>query len=116
MANDTIRVAFGAGNTANANLVTLGTHTVQVTTGTNITDASAAANPANTAPAAVTVSGTPAGRVPEGGSDPKRNFFNQPSLGVRHPSNFFSTFSCLLGICSLSWNCLWVGPARTTPR
>jgi len=52
-------VTFGAGNTANANLVTLGTHTVQVTTGTNITDG--ASNTANTAPAAVTVSGTPAG-------------------------------------------------------
>ena len=62
MANDTIRVAFGSGNTANANLVTLSTHTVQVTTGTNVADV--AANAANTVPAAVTVSGIPAGRVP----------------------------------------------------
>ena len=57
MANDTIQVAFGAGNTANADLLTLGTHTVQVTAGTNITDG--ASNQANTIPVWVTVSGTP---------------------------------------------------------
>jgi hypothetical protein len=53
--NDTIRITYNADNTANANWTLVGTHTVQVTTGTNITDA--AGNTANTAGAAVTITG-----------------------------------------------------------
>ena len=53
VANDTIQVTFNTSNTVNANLLTPGTHTVQVTTGTNITDV--ASNTANTTPAAVPI-------------------------------------------------------------
>ena len=54
VANDTIQVTFNTSNTVNANLLTPGIHTVQVTIGTNITDV--ASNTANTTPAAVTIS------------------------------------------------------------
>jgi hypothetical protein len=53
--NDTLRVTFNADNTANADGLRVGTPTVQVATGTNITDA--AGNTANTAGAAVTITG-----------------------------------------------------------
>ena len=53
IANDTIQVTFNTSNTVNANLLTPGTHTVQVTTGTNITDV--ASNTANTTPAPVPI-------------------------------------------------------------
>ena len=54
--NNTIRVAFSTGNTANTDLLLVGTHTARVTVGTNITDL--AGNPAATAPAAVVITGT----------------------------------------------------------
>ena len=47
---------FNAGNTANTDLLLVGTHTVQVTDGTNITDL--AGNPASTAAVAVPITGT----------------------------------------------------------
>ena len=49
-------MTFNAGNTANSDLLLVGTHTAQVTDGTNITDL--AGNPATTAPAAVPITGT----------------------------------------------------------
>ena len=63
VSNDTIRVTFNTNNTANANLLTVGTHTVQVTTGTNIKDV--ANNAANTTPAALTIA---VGEILTGGS------------------------------------------------
>ena len=53
--NDTIRITYNANNSANANRTLVGTHTVRVTTGTNITDV--AGNTANTAGTAVTITG-----------------------------------------------------------
>lgn len=52
--NDTIRVTLNTNNTANTDLLLVGTHTVQVTNGTNLADA--AGNAANTSVAAVTIS------------------------------------------------------------
>jgi streptogramin lyase len=55
--DDTIRVTFNAGNTANSDMLLVGTHDVNVGLGTNLTDASPALNTANTASAALTISG-----------------------------------------------------------
>jgi hypothetical protein len=55
--NDTVRVTFNINNTVNADLLVVGTHTVQVTDGTNLTDT--AGNTANTGGAAVTIAGAP---------------------------------------------------------
>ncbi|MCP4172981.1 MAG: DUF2341 domain-containing protein, partial [Fuerstiella sp.] len=53
--NDTLRVTWNANNTANADWLRVGTHTVQVVVGTNITDTSGYV--VNTAAAAVTITG-----------------------------------------------------------
>ena len=53
--NDTLRVTFNTDNTANADWLRVGTHTVQVTDGTNLTDS--ASNTAETSAAAITITG-----------------------------------------------------------
>jgi outer membrane protein assembly factor BamB len=55
VANDTVRVTFDTNNTASINPLLVDTHTVDVGLGTNLTDADG--NTANTAAAAVTISG-----------------------------------------------------------
>ena len=52
---DTLRIRFDTGNAANSDLLTVGTHTVQVTIGTSITDPTG--NSASTVAAAVTIIG-----------------------------------------------------------
>ncbi|MHC4816055.1 MAG: Ig-like domain-containing protein, partial [Planctomycetota bacterium] len=53
VSNDTIRVTFNTNNTVSGDLLTVGTHTAQVTDGTNITDADG--NTASISAAAVTI-------------------------------------------------------------